>query len=186
VRIGGVVLVSTLVGGVSALGAIAAFVAAPAAWERVLAPLQDFYVPWRLINTYHLFGHITRERIEPEFQVETPDGWRAVDLRYKPGDVRRAPRIVAPHQPRVDFQLWFYGLGFQRGMPAYVSALIERLCNDPAAVQPLFVEPLPAKPSAVRIVFWRYRFAPPGEREAWWTREQIALTRPLVCTASLK
>lgn len=181
VRIGGVVLVSTLVGGVSALGAIAAFVAAPPAWERMVAPLQDLYVPWRLINTYHLFGHITRERIEPEFQVQTPDGWRAVDLRHKPGDVRRAPDVVAPHQPRVDFQLWFYGLGFQRGMPAYVSALLDRLCNDPAAIQPLFVEPLPVKPSAVRIAFWRYRFSAPEEREAWWTREQIALTRPLTC-----
>jgi hypothetical protein len=182
VRIAGVVLVTTLAAGMSALGAIAAFVAAPPAWQRAVAPLQDLYEPWRLINTYHLFGHITPERIEPEFQVETPDGWRAVDLRHKPGDVRRAPDVVAPHQPRVDFQLWFYGLSFQRGMPVYVSALLERLCDDPAAVQPLFVSPLPAKPSAVRIAFWRYRFSPPEEREAWWTREQVALTRPLPCS----
>jgi hypothetical protein len=185
VRLGGATLVATLVGGVSTLSAIAAFVPTPPAWQRLVTPLQELYMPWRLINTYHLFGHITRERIEPEFQVETPEGWGAVNLRHKPGDVRRAPDFVAPHQPRVDFQLWFYGLGFQRAMPAYVSALLDRLCHDPAALQPLFVEPLPAKPSAVRIAFWSYRFAPPGEREAWWTREQIAATRPLACADEL-
>src|SRR5439155_3636406 len=78
---------------------------------RALMPIRRVYAPWRLVNTYHLFGHITRARIEAEFQT-SDDGttWTAHDFRHKAGDPARRPDWVAPHQPRVDFQLWFYGL----------------------------------------------------------------------------
>src|SRR6185369_14373431 len=155
----------------------AAFVPTSAEWQQLIAPLQQLYMPWRLINTYHLFGHITRDRIEPEFQIQTGGDWLPVDLWHKPGDVARPPDFVAPHQPRVDFQLWFYGLSYEHGMPAYVGALLDRLCRDPAAVQTLFRDTLPADRSAVRIAFWRYKFTPSGET-AWWTRELLATTRP--------
>ncbi len=186
VRFAGAAAVAAIVVGVSALDAIAAFVPTPPAWQRLVAPLQALYEPWRLINTYHLFGHITRERIEAELQVESDGMWRALDLRYKPGDVRRAPEIVAPHQPRVDFQLWFYGLGFRHGTPEYVAALLDRLCHDPAAVQPLFTQALPAHPESARIAFWRYRFSPPGQAGAWWTREALGTTRALPCSADFR
>jgi hypothetical protein len=180
-RLGGAVAVSALILAVSGLDAIAAFVPAPPAWQRFAAPLLELSTSWRLINTYHLFGHITRERIEPEIQVESHGRWQAFDLHHKPGPEGRAPDIVAPHQPRVDFQLWFYGLSFQHGMPMYVAALLDRLCDDPTAVQPLFTEALPSAPEAVRIAFWRYHFSPPEEPRTWWTRELLGTTRPMPC-----
>lgn len=180
-RLIGAALVVALFAGISTIDAIAAFVPMPPAWQRVVAPLTALYEPWRLINTYHLFGHITQQRIEPEFEVETDGVWQELQLRHKPGDLMRAPDIVAPHQPRVDFQLWFYGLSFERGTPPYVRTLLERLCSDPAAVQGLFSSPLPASPEAVRIQFWRYHFSSPEEPSAWWTREPVATTRPLSC-----
>jgi len=167
--------------GVSVVDALGAFAPMSRGWQRVIAPLVAVYEPWRLINTYHLFGHITQERIEPEFQVQVDGEWRTYDLHHKPGDVRRAPDFVAPHQPRVDFQLWFYGLSFRRGTPTYVRTLLERLCTDPAAVQELFTKPLPPAPTAVRIQFWRYHFSPRGEPSAWWTRELAATTEAIEC-----
>jgi lipase maturation factor 1 len=171
----------------------------------IAAPLFEISQRFRLVNSYHLFGSITRERIEPELQtlaegerLDSPkddaelgdsaagDGrWTPQYLWHKPGDPRRAPDFVAPHQPRVDFQLWFYGLAFRRREPTYVSTLVERMCEDPAAVQPLFREPLPPHPSAVRIVYWRYVFASRVERRAtgaWWSRAQVALSREIVCS----
>src|SRR5207244_1078000 len=106
-------------------------------WERfasVIAPAQRVWAPFRLVNTYHLFGHITTERIEPELQTFDGTTWSARDLRHKAGDPRRAPSFVAPHQPRLDFQLWFYGLARERGAPEYVITLVDRMCNDPGAV----------------------------------------------------
>ena len=75
------------------------------AWQAKLAPL---YAPFNMINTYHLFAAITRERIEPEF-AGTTDGetWTDYTFHYKPGPLDRPPPFVAPHQPRLDFQLWF-------------------------------------------------------------------------------
>ncbi|MGZ3440278.1 MAG: lipase maturation factor family protein, partial [Polyangia bacterium] len=128
---------------VSGLDALVSFVDSDRLFA-VIMPARRVWAPFRLVNTYHLFGHITRARIEAEFQT-TDDGtnWTAHDLRHKPGAPTRRPDWVAPHQPRVDFQLWFYGLSYRAGTPEYVATLIERLCRDPAAVQPLFRAPLP-------------------------------------------
>ena len=104
-------------------------------------------------------------------------------LHYKPGPLDRRPPYVAPHQPRVDFRLWFYGLSYQRGMPRYVENLIRRLCQDPAVVQPLFAQPLPEHPEAVRIVFWEYRYTAPGaEARDWWERTEQGSTPAIACS----
>jgi len=153
-------------------------------------PLLERNWRFHLVNTYHLFASITRERIEPEFQTladgpETYDtAWTARSFRHKPGDITRRPDFVAPHQPRVDFRLWFYGLAFQRRAPNYVSSLIEHLCEDSRVVQPLFRAPLPPHPAAVRLVFWQYWFTSPAEKRAtgaWWRRTHLAATRAVPC-----
>jgi hypothetical protein len=91
---------------------------------------------------------------------------------------------VAPHQPRVDFQLWFYGLGYRAGAPEYVTKLIERLCRDPDAVQPLFSTPPSPHPRAARILYWQYHFTTAAERHAtgdWWTRTPVDVTDAIPC-----
>jgi len=158
--------------------------AEPGEWFAVFTPLRRAYGQLRLINTYHLFGHITRQRIEPEFQTLSEGEWRPHHMWHKPGDVKRAPNFVAPHQPRVDFQLWFYGLGYQQQTPEYVRTLVDRLCHAPGAVQPLFRSRLPPAPEAVQIVYWRYTFSDPAERRssgAWWEREEVGRTRTIQC-----
>ena len=50
----------------------------------------------------------------PEIEVyATRDGetWEPYVFKYKPGPLDRAPPWVAPHQPRLDWQLWFAALG---------------------------------------------------------------------------
>ena len=104
-------------------------------------------------------------------------------MRYKPGPLDRAPPFVAPHQPRVDFLLWFYGLGY-RGMPRYVGSLLAHLCREPGVVQPLFVDPLPAHPESVRVVFYDYHFTTAAEKAEtgnWWRRRRVAETRAFSC-----
>lgn len=166
--------------GISALEAALAF-GPPFDLPGPLRNLRGAYAPFRIVNTYHLFGHITRERIEPEFQTLHGSEWRAHHMHYKPGDPAVRPPFVAPHQPRVDFRLWFYGLSFNRGTPQYVQTLVRRLCHDTEAVASLFAQPLPPAPQAVRLVFWRYRFTSEVAAEDWWEREHLAETRPIEC-----
>ena len=135
---------------------------------------------WRLVNNYHLFAQITTRRIEPSVEVKDHDGWRVIELPYKAGDPDRPPPVVHPHQPRLDFLLWFYGLGFERGTPSYVVGLLRGLCHHPEAVQPLFETPLPADAEALRLRFWEHRFTAPGE-PGWWRRAQVGESPEIQC-----
>ncbi len=145
---------------------------------RALAPVRQVLAAVRSINAYHLFVHMTRVRREVVIEGSA-DGatWRPYEFRYKPGDPERAPPLVAPHQPRVDFQLWFLTLGGRISAP-YFDTLLRRLITDPAAVAPLFaVDPFAGTPPAlVRVAVYRYRFSDVATRRqsgAWWRRELI-------------
>jgi lipase maturation factor 1 len=182
--------------GVSLVDALYQFTE-PGRLLSLASPILELNQRFRLVSSYHLFAAVTRERIEPELQTlaagnpapqenqgEDEGAWTPQHLWHKPGDIRRPPDFVAPHQPRVDFQLWFYGLSFRRREPGYVTALVDKMCEDPAAVQPLFRAPLPPHPSAVRIVYWQYWFATPDEARAtgaWWRRERVAVSRAIAC-----
>ncbi|MCY1011805.1 lipase maturation factor family protein [Nannocystis pusilla] len=148
---------------------------------RWAAALQRYAEPWHVFNAYHLFAQITRVRIEPEFAGFAAGAWRTYDMRYKPGPLDRAPPIVAPHQPRLDFMLWFYGLRARRAPPGYVRRLLTQLCEQPARAQGFFVTPLLDRPSHVRVQFWRYRFTRPGEA-GWWRREAAAPELVVACS----
>ena len=74
--------------------------------------------PFDIVNSYGLFAVMTTTR--PEIVVEgSNDGadWQAYEFPYKPGDLRRAPPVVEPGQPRLDWQMWFAALGQLPGEP---------------------------------------------------------------------
>src|SRR5262249_4931238 len=77
----------------------------------LLAPLARALEPLRSINTYGLFAVMTTPRREIVVEGSTDGaGWKPYEFRYKAGDVRRRPPWVAPHQPRLDWQMWFAAL----------------------------------------------------------------------------
>src|SRR5436190_23531816 len=79
-----------------------------AEWPKPLLVVYARLEPFRILNGYGLFRVMTKER--PEIQVEgSADGvdWVSYEFKWKPGDVNRAPRWCAPHQPRLDWQMWF-------------------------------------------------------------------------------
>lgn len=173
-----------LLGGFAAsylgLSLVAAHVELGDARSPLLRELRRNTAPLAVFNAYHLFAQITRVRVEPEFAGLVGGEWQTYDLHYKPGPPERAPPVVAPHQPRLDFQLWFHGLTARRPPPGYVRRLMDRLCRAPERVQGLFATPLAPRPSHVRVRYWRYTFTRPGE-PGWWRREPAAPERVVVC-----
>ena len=150
---------------------------------RAFDPVRRVLEPFRSINAYHLFATMTLVRREPVIEGSA-DGvtWLPYELRYEPGDVDRAPPFVAPHQPRVDFQMWFLLLGAHPGA-RWFDALVDRILHEPAAVAPLFARnPFPdAAPRFVRVAIYRYRFTDEATRRAtgaWWSRELLGTSRP--------
>ncbi len=153
---------------------------------QLASPVTGPLAPLRLANNYHLFGHITNPRIEPALELAVAETFDEQPFRHKPGDPMRRPRLVAPHQPRVAFQLWFLSQELERGTPPWVSNLLARACRRPAAVDTLFERPLPRGARAVRLAFWHYRFTTRREREetgAFWVRRRVATTEPLECAS---
>jgi lipase maturation factor 1 len=139
------------------------------------------------VNTYHLFASITRERVEPQVEALVDGRWMPQHLAHKPGDPGRAPDFVAPHQPRVDFQLWFHAFSWQRGRPEYLQNLLQLMCYAPETVQPLFPAPLPREPAAVRLSYLRYHFTTRAERRstgAYWRRILVGTSDEVSCDRS--
>jgi hypothetical protein len=138
--------------------------------------------PFRIANQFGLFAVMTRGRYEIEFQGST-DGetWTPYPFRYKPQDVRAAPRIFAPYQPRFDWNLWFASLdSWQQN--DFVVAAEERLLTNSQDVLALFAgNPFAgAPPFEVRAMIWQYWFTDSAEKKQglWWRRESIGLYAP--------
>jgi hypothetical protein len=153
----------------------------------VLERLADWVRPLRVVNSYGLFSVMTVRR--PEIAIEgSEDGehWREYVFRYKASRMDQAPRQVAPHQPRLDWQMWFAALG---SPPGWFVSLLVRLMEGSPEVLALFAEnPFPENPPRyVRAVLYDYRMTDVATRRstgAWWTRERIGLYVPPLALAA--
>ena len=134
--------------------------------------------PFRIVNGYGLFRVMTKDRGEIIIEGST-DGvdWRAYEFKWKPGDVMRAPAWCAPHQPRLDWQMWFAALEPPEQNP-WLTGLVVRLFQNKAEVIHLLEgNPFPdSPPRYIRAEFYRYRFTTFGEHRkigAWWKRQLL-------------
>lgn len=145
-------------------------------------PLQSVLAavsPLRSFNGYGLFAVMTTSR--PEIIVEgSKDGllWRSYDFKWKPGDLRRRPRLVAPHQPRLDWQMWFAALDRVERNPWLLNFLVRLLQGSPEVLALLETNPFPDQPPRyVRAVLYDYHFTRFGDG-AWWKPERKGLYCP--------
>jgi hypothetical protein len=155
---------------------------------RALGPLAYAYaatMPLRLVNPYGLFAVMTTER--REIVIEGSDDgttWKEYAFRWKPGALDRRPRFVAPHMPRLDWQMWFAALGDVRGNYWFVSLCDRLLHGSPPVLALLGPNPFPAAPPRfVRAVLYRYEFTTGEQRRAtgaWWRRERLGLYLPAI------
>lgn len=129
--------------------------------------------PLHLVNSYGLFAVMTTER--PEVVVEGSDDgttWRAYEFRYKPGDPGRAPPVVAPFHPRLDWQMWFAALGTASDAPWFGNFMQRLLQGSPEVLTLLRSNPFPqAPPRYVRALLYDYRYTHTLGDGAWWQRE---------------
>jgi hypothetical protein len=139
--------------------------------------------PFRIANQYGLFAVMTHERYEIEYQGSA-DGqnWIPYPFRYKPQDIRQAPGIYAPYQPRFDWDLWFASLSNWRNYPFVVQTEERLLRNDPDVLALFASNPFAsAPPKQVRAVVWQYWFTDRATRRSngtWWRRQLLGTYAP--------
>ena len=129
--------------------------------------------PFHIVNRYGLFAIMTTTR--DEIVVEgSEDGieWRRYEFKYKPGDVERRPPWIAPHQPRLDWQMWFAALGGDDSEPWFRRFLDRLLEGSPDVLGLVARDPFDGRPPhRIRAQLMRYHFSNDGA--AWWKAESI-------------
>ena len=148
----------------------------------ILAAL-DAVSPFRSLNTYGLFAVMTVDR--PEIVIEGSNDrrtWKPYEFKWKAGDPAERPRFVAPHMPRLDWQMWFAALGNYQDNPWFTRLMARLLEGSPEMLALLKSNPFPERPPRfVRAVRYTYRFTDRETRRetgAWWRRDQAGLYSP--------
>jgi Lipase maturation factor/DCC1-like thiol-disulfide oxidoreductase len=159
--------------------------ATQSSYPELLTPLYRVMQNVRLVGGYGPFAVMTKQRDEIVLEGSA-DGvtWLRYELPYKPDQLDRMPGQVAPHQPRVDWQMWFASLSNYQRQP-WFTALAGRLLSGSDDVEALFeVNPFPEEPPrAIRARLYRYTFTTPEQRAEtgdWWVREDRGLYLPSV------
>jgi lipase maturation factor 1 len=158
----------------------------PRELPRWVEALERRLRPLRAVNGYGLFAVMTVQR--PEISLEgSEDGrtWWPYTFRYKMEALDAPPRQVAPHLPRLDWQMWFAALG---APPRWLYALVVRLLEGSPEVRGLFAQtPFGERPPRfIRAVLYDYRMTDRETRAAtgaWWKRERTGLYLPPVSLA---
>ena len=156
---------------------------------ELLIPIYQNLAPFRTFNGYGLFAVMTTSR--PEIIVEgSYDGanWLPYEFKYKPGDLKRPPAFVEPHQPRLDWQMWFAALGDYQNNPWFVNFCVRLMQGSPQVLALLEKNPFPkAPPKYVRAVIYYYKFTTRAERRKtgeWWERRPGTIYLPKVSLLS--
>ena len=131
------------------------------------------FSPFLLANRYGLFAVMTTSR--PEIIVEgSKDGiaWLPYRFKYKVGDVDERPKLAAPFQPRLDWQMWFAALGDFDPNSWFGSFAARLLEGSPDVLHLLAANPFPdAPPRYIRATLYQYHFTRFGDpARAWWKR----------------
>jgi len=115
----------------------------PYAAQAALRVLEPRLGPFRVSSSYGLFRRMTGVGSTQEsgwagvplaskvavpavvIEVSTDNGasWLEIPFRYAPYKPDRPPRRTAPHQPRIDWQMWFAALGSYQYNPWFLHLL---------------------------------------------------------------
>ena len=146
--------------------------------------VDQWIEPLRMVSSYGLFAVMTTER--NEIIIEGSDDgseWREYEFRYKPGDLARRPPWNIPHQPRLDWQMWFAALDDPRRVNWFPHFLEKLLENEPTVTALLAKNPFAHHaPQYLRAQFYDYTYSS-GEdlrKGLWWQRRSLGLYYPVV------
>lgn len=141
--------------------------------------------PLHLFNSYGLFAVMTTSR--PEIIVlgsDDRENWFPYEFKWKPGNVEKKPEFVAPHQPRLDWQMWFAALSNYERNPWLIRFMIRLLQGSTPVIALLENNPFPdSPPKYLQALVYDYRFSDSEIRsrdDSWWKRKLLRPYTPIL------
>ncbi|XP_063073004.1 lipase maturation factor 2b isoform X1 [Engraulis encrasicolus] len=148
--------------------------------------------PYGLVGAYGIQHQALKEDGRPEIVIEgsmDQEKWTEIELMYTPGKEHRAPPLLTPYQPRLDWKLWEAARGSQVDSPWFtrlVQRLLQgkkdvvRLVQVDGAQYPFSRSP----PTYVRAGLYKYWFtettADGSQPAQWWRRHFVQEFYPAV------
>ncbi|KAA0174560.1 hypothetical protein FNF27_03934 [Cafeteria roenbergensis] len=136
---------------------------APILAERAAKALHNWHVasPYGLFRRMTGVGGLVEDPLtgvkaqlgaRPEIVLEgTRDqgrSWHVLPFQHKPTDVERTPTLAIPHQPRLDWQMWFAALGTYQTSPWTLTLADKLLEGSPDVTALLDTERWPFVPAS--------------------------------------
>jgi len=165
----------------------------------LVASIDRWAAPWHPVGRYGLFATMTTTR--PEIRIDWQDdalAWHPLIFSWKPGPTDRCGRLSQPGMPRLDWQLWFDALSYERALAAgtlthqsplprvsgreVLPSLLQRLLEHDESVLALLETSPSSPPRAVRWHLDAYRFTTAEERSEsgqWWRSTPAFSSPPL-------
>ncbi|XP_074660631.1 lipase maturation factor 2-like isoform X2 [Tubulanus polymorphus] len=139
--------------------------------------------PFHITSGYGLFRRMTGVGGRPELVIEGSNSlqgpWHEYDFLYKPGNTSVMPPIVAPHQPRLDWQMWFAALGNYQHNPWFINLVYRLLTGQKEVIELLEKNPFPNKPPIyMKATLYKYHYTRYDRQHKWhsqvdwWVREK--------------
>ncbi len=143
-----------------------------------LVTATQYIRSWGVGHIFHVFPTMQTER--QELQIEgSNDGlhWKVYEFKYKPGRLDKKPEFIVPHQPRLDWMIWFVPPQHP-DMMLWFDRFMHQLKQGSSAVLDLLQDnPFPdGPPRFLRVQVYRYHFTDSEQRSQtgnWWKREYL-------------
>ena len=151
--------------------------------QHLPLPLQQYTDSVRRLglgNIYHVYPTMQVKRYELDIQGSNDgEDWQSYAFKYKPDALDRAPPFIVPHQPRLDWMIWFVPTQ-QMAQMYWFDLFMERLHQgSPQVLDLLAKNPFPDQPPKyLRVLVHQYHFTNPKERAEtgnWWKREYLGV-----------
>jgi hypothetical protein len=150
---------------------------------KPLFSLLQFTSAFSVVNNYGPFAVMTTKRdeiiIEGSYDGEH---WREYGFKYKPDTVDKPLSWNIPHQPRLDWQMWFVPLSGPMQGDWFGKFMMRLHEGSPQVLALLADNPFPAQPPThLKAYIYRYTYTQPKQRRTTgqvWNRERLGLYWP--------
>jgi predicted DCC family thiol-disulfide oxidoreductase YuxK len=154
-------------------------------YPSIFVAIANAIRPLHLFNSYGLFAVMTTSRTEIIILgSDDRENWFPYEFKWKPGIVTNKPEFVAPHQPRLDWQMWFAALSNYERNPWLIQFMIRLLQGSRPVIELLGSNPFPdSPPKYLQALVYDYRFSDTETRNrdgSWWNRKLLRPYTPIL------